>query len=111
MPTLTKKLRAGLILLAAVMPDDTYRAREIVTGRDLLEEKPDRLQLSNGSEIDLEKLYKRPGTPRSVNHERRLCRAFENNGRDAVLAYCKRYIEPEKFAGFAEKLAELVPAK
>ena len=107
MATLTKKLRAGLVLLAGVMPAATYTAREVVTGHQLLADSV--TTLPNGTLVDGLSLYKRP-VQLPLNHERRLCRAFEQQGRAGVLAYCKQYIQPEHFEAFSAKLSELVPA-
>lgn len=108
MPKLTKKLRAGLKLLATAMPDAFYNIREKVTGRRLMEENPGVTHLKTGSKIDPRGLYGRPAT-RPINHANRLFGAFERAGRAGVLRYCQAYIEAEHFGMFSEKLAELVP--
>lgn len=107
MATLTKKLRAGLQLLAGVMPEATYTFREVVLGQQLLDEKM--LTGADDKPIQPKQLYTRNGQ-RPLNHGRRLCQAYERSGRAGVLGYCQQYIEPEHFANFSAKLSELVPA-
>ncbi|AMJ65038.1 hypothetical protein [Hymenobacter sp. PAMC 26628] len=108
MATLTKKLRTGLALLAGVMPEAASKIFEKVTGETLLAEGV--TKLADGTPIQRFRMYRRATMQGAVNHERRLLKAFELEGRAGVLAYCQKYIEPEHFGSFAAKLAELVPA-
>lgn len=108
MATLTKKLRAGLALLAGVMPEAASKIYEKVGGDTLLAEGV--THLKDGTAIDRYRTYRRATMQGAVNHERRLCRAYEREGRDGILTYCQQYIEPEHFATFSAQLSELVPA-
>jgi hypothetical protein len=108
---LTKQLRKGLTLVAGKLPETTEAFREKVTGEQLLAEG--KLVLDSGKDsgkaIKKGYLYGR-AAQRPVNHGRRLCAAYEAQGRAGVLAYCTPYIEPADLALFSAKLSELVPA-
>lgn len=103
---LTKELRKGLTAVAECFPATTENFREVVLGQQLLDEHISKLP--NGQPVEAKQLYQRDG-PRSVNHGRRLCKAYEKKGRAGVLDYCRPHIEPEHFAAFSAKLSELVP--
>ena len=104
MPNVSKKLRAGLVLLAAEIP-----VRQKLLGSQLLKDNP-LARMPDGSAIEPQQLYGQTVDTGTVNHARRLVRAYEAAGRAGVLAYCQPHIEPEHFGLFSAKLSELVPA-
>jgi hypothetical protein len=109
MPKLTAQLRAGLVLLAGVMPEQKELVGERATGAQILADNP-LARLKGGLPLDPKQTYRRMVAKGPVNHARRIVRAYETGGRAGVLAYCKPHIEPENFALFSAKLSELVPA-
>ena len=109
MSKLTKKLRAGLLLLAGQLPETLITTREKVDGATLLAEGIGRM--ANGAKVEPKARYSRAVQKVPANHGRRLCTAFERGGRAGVLAYCRPHIEPDKFEMFSAKLSELVPVK
>jgi len=109
MPKLTKKLQAGLLLLAGQLPETKITTREVVTGSVLISEGL--VRLPDGSKVLADRSYRRSVQEKNANHGRRLCIAFERSGRAGVLAYCKPHIEADKFELFSAKLSELVPVK
>lgn len=109
MPSIIKKLKAGLLLLASHLPEEKSLVGEVATGAQCLAENP-ASQRRDGRAIDPQASYRRLVPKGQVNHGRRLVKAYEQGGRAGVLAYCKKYIEPQHFDGFATKLSQLVPA-
>lgn len=109
MPNLTKKLRAGLLLLAGQLPETLITTREKVDGRTLLTEGIG--LLPNGAKVDPWAKYSRAVQKVPANHGNRICKAFEQSGRAGVLAYCGPHIEADKLELFSAKLSELVPLR
>lgn len=109
MPSITKELKAGLLLLAAELPEEKALVGQVVTGAQAMSENPLSRQ-KTGQPLDPDARYRRLVPTGSVNHGKRLVRAYERGGRNNVLAYCKKYIEPQRYEDFAAKLSALVPA-
>jgi len=110
MPKLTKELKAGLTALAQVFPATTENFRKKVTGQQLLSEGTAHVATNKGVQPVKRAAVYGISAQRPVNHARRLCGAYANQGRAGVLDYCRPHIEPAHFAAFSAKLSELVPA-
>jgi hypothetical protein len=84
------------------LPVDGYSVKDTckVSGEDVLLSNTNEI---NGEEVDPEKEYLM-NIPRyhSVNHKRRMKRAFKTNGLDGLISYLKKYTKPELHADMSQ---------
>jgi hypothetical protein len=94
MHKLTKTIDRELRQIAAQLPQQHHHLTGRVKGSDILALHPEP-KGPNGAPIDPERYYML-GKGEAVNHHRRLRKAYERGGREAVIKYLAKYVPKGK---------------